>query len=385
MKKIIALTILFLSAATAGAVAQPAPDAITVTGVTVERRGDSVRIGYTATIARRAVGRGRTLVFAPVVTGDGFRRQVPAVVVVHGRGSKVARRRREWILGAVSGYEYATTSGNGQSVAVSTSVPFDERMQGGRVTLESVYGGCCNHEKGDDILLADNILPPPPTPAPVPAPVQVVATTPAPVPPPPVVTVPDPPKVLPADPPAPPAPVEPSAIRDEEFKVYFRVSRYDIDPGYMDNERTLLDLVRSVREILASGDRRLVNIVVGGFASPEGGSEINNRLGFKRAVAMKKYIAMRTGLGYDRIETYNGEVDWEGLRQRIEESTMPEKRQLLDIIDTMPIWDSRRQVGRLGTIMRLNGGDTYRRLLREHFPYLRSGAFIQVYYENYAN
>jgi outer membrane protein OmpA-like peptidoglycan-associated protein len=374
MKKIVALTILVLSAATAAAVAQPAPDAITVTGVTVERQGDRVRVAYTATIARRAVGRGRTLVFAPVITGDGFRRQLPAAVVVHGRGSKVARERREWILGAVSGYEYATTAGNGQSVVVSTNVPFDERMRGGRVTLESVYGGCCNHGKGDDILLADNILPPPPPPAP--APVQVVVTTPAPVPPPPVVTAPAAP--------AAPAPVEPSAIRDEEFKVYFRVSRYDIDHGYLNNGETLLELVRSVREILASRDRRLVKIVVGGFASPEGGSELNNRLGLERALAMKKYIATRTGLGHDRIETYNGEVDWEGLRQRIEESAMPEKRELLDIIDTMPVWDSRRQVGRLGTIMRLNGGDTYRRLLRDHFPYLRSGATIQIFYENHS-
>jgi hypothetical protein len=66
----------------------------------------------------------------------------------------------------------------------------------------------------------------------------------------------------------------------------------------------------------------------------------------------------------------------------VEKSNLPEKRDILSIIDNTPVWDSGRQVGRLGELMRLNGGRTYRYLLNEYFPYLRSGAFIRVYHKS---
>jgi outer membrane protein OmpA-like peptidoglycan-associated protein len=171
---------------------------------------------------------------------------------------------------------------------------------------------------------------------------------------------------------------------EDGAKIFFRVRSSFIEAGYMNNEATLNDLVSAIRRMLSSPDSRIARIVVGGFASPEGGSQINDRLARERATAVKNYIVENTGMWSDRIVVYNGSVDWLGLRQRIEASTMPERDILLDIIDNVPVWDNRRNVGRLGTIMRLNGGDTYRRLLREHFPYLRSGAFIKVYYENYS-
>jgi hypothetical protein len=367
MKRLIALSVLFLSAAAAVSAARPADEAITVTGVTVERLGGNVNIGYTATIAPKAVKRGRALVFAPVVTNGGFRLQLPAVVV-NGKGSKAAQARREYIFGAESGYKYAAATTNGQGITVSESIPFDGWMTGGRVTLESVYGGCCSHSH-NNILLADHILPPPAEPKPMPKPA--------------------PPRISVGDSLAQifafVRPVGKPDATGGGLNIFFRVNRYDIDPDYMDNEQTLADLVGAIRAIRASSDSRVVKVVVGGFASPEGGSEINYRLGHERAKAVKSYLEANTGLRSDMIATHNGEVDWRSLRKMIEEGEMPEKQRLLDIIDTMPVWDSRRGVGRLGTIMRMNGGRTYRHLATEHFPYLRTGAFISVYYENQPN
>jgi hypothetical protein len=82
------------------------------------------------------------------------------------------------------------------------------------------------------------------------------------------------------------------------------------------------------------------------------------------------------------ILLHNGSVDWRGLRVMVERSSLLEKREIISIIDNTPIWDSRRQVGRLGELMKLNGGRTYRYLLNEYFPHLRSGAFIRAYYRN---
>jgi hypothetical protein len=363
MKKIIALTVFFLSAAAAVHAARPV-NPITVTGLNIERQGDSVRLGYTADIAKKAARRGRSMVFAPVIANGGFRLQLPAVVV-NGRGSKIARARREYLLGAASGYDYAATTGNGESIAITENVPFDARMTGGRITLESVYGGCCSH-RHDSILLADNILPLPPQPVPAPPRISVGDSLAA------VFTF-----VCHAD--------DIGDEREGAASIFFRLRRWNIDPGYMNNEHTLFDIVGAVRAIRASSDSRVVRIVVGGYASPEGGSALNSRLGHERAIAVQELLAINTGLPRNMIEAHNGEVDWRGLRMRIEASNMPEKRELLRIIDNVPVWDSRRNVGRLGTIMRLNGGLTYHRLNAEHFPYLRCGAFIRVYYENQPN
>jgi outer membrane protein OmpA-like peptidoglycan-associated protein len=311
--------------------------------------------------------------------GDGFRLALPAVIV-HGPGSKIARLRREWVAGTTPEYGSATIAKNMQTVEMSATVPFDERMTGGSVIFESVEGGCCRYDPRGGVMLAGNILPlsgpvvaSEPVQAPQPVPNSVADKL--------SVTV---------------SFVFPIAEynENEPFKktggergnvseIFFRTGRHDIDPYYMDNRQALATLESVIRSITASKDSRIERIVVGGFASPEGGTRINESLAYRRAVSLKRYIMNKTGVRNDRITVYNGLVDWQELRARIEaDDYLYEKRAVLDIIDNTPVWDSRRQVGRLGQIMRLNGGATYRYLLREHFPYLRSGALIKVYYQN---
>jgi hypothetical protein len=55
---------------------------------------------------------------------------------------------------------------------------------------------------------------------------------------------------------------------------------------------------------------------------------------------------------------------------------------VLEIIDTTPIWDPQNGDGRENALRRLNGGATYRYMLRNFFPELRHAAYIKVFYEN---
>ncbi len=380
MKKIFTLTILLLASLTASrAQTSVAEGAVKIDAVTIEQAGETVQVSYTAAIARKAVKRNHTLVIAPVITDGEYRQSLPAVVI-NGRGSKIARRRREWIAPEKGAYKDAMTAHGGETITAQATVPFQEWMRGAEIVFESVEGGCCDYDKLNDVLVADNILP-------VEQPVLVADITPKTdewIP----VTLADSLStaftfVLPL---SEFDEEEPFKLYDDErdsaLAIFFRVARYDIDADYMDNARTLSNLVGVIEMIMSSHDSRIEKIVVAGFASPEGSFQLNDRLAFERAVSVKKYIMDHTGMSDGRIAVYNGSVDWRGLRAMVAKSSLPEKRRILSIIDNTPIWDSRNNRGRLGELQRLGDGSTYRYLLNEYFPYLRSGAFIKVYYEN---
>lgn len=377
MKKIFTLTILFILAVTAS-VAQVADGRVKVGNLQVEDLGETVKVSFTATVAPKAVKRDHSLVFIPVIVNGGFRQSL-SPVVVQGKGSKIARRRREWVAKQVAGYDAATYTENGRTVAITTTVPMQKWMLGADLIFESVEGGCCTYGKLDDILFAENIII-----RQAPEPVAIAEAEPVWVP----VSVADSLStaftfVLPM---SEFDENEPFRIYDDEREnslvVYFRLAKHDIDAAYMENAHTLSNLTTAINMIMESKDGNVERIIVAGFASPEGSFEFNDRLAFERAVSVKKYLMETTGARDEQIMVFNGSVDWRGLRAMVAKSNLPEKRQVLSIIDNTPVWDSQRQVGRLGELMRLNDGKTYRYLLNEYFPYLRNGAFIRVYYEN---
>lgn len=77
---------------------------------------------------------------------------------------------------------------------------------------------------------------------------------------------------------------------------------------------------------------------------------------------MKRY-----GLPSSLIVSVNGMgEDWDGLRSAVEESDMPEKAEILSIIDGYGIFE-----GRELQLLNMRGGQPYRRMLRELFPPLR--------------
>ncbi len=170
--------------------------------------------------------------------------------------------------------------------------------------------------------------------------------------------------------------------RENGLEIYFPLAKYEIRLDYLDNAYNLNNLIGCIEMIASSPDSRVARIVVAGFASPEGTFAVNDRLAFERAVSLKKYIIDNTVIGDDRVAVFNGSVDWRGLRARIVRGTLPERDAVIRIIDQVPVVGGAGEPGRLEELRRMNSGRTYRYLQAEHFPYLRSGAFIKVFYEN---
>lgn len=172
------------------------------------------------------------------------------------------------------------------------------------------------------------------------------------------------------------------ADREESVSILFRSGSSVILADYQDNERNLELLVSTINQINQSPDSRISDILIVGYASPEGDYRLNQGFAEARATALKKYLIQRTEVGTESFSMINGGVDWFGLSQLVNESDMPEKEEVLKIIDPPFIQTDKEKQDRRIRLMHLKGGLPYRYMLQNFFPKLRSGTCIKVFYEN---
>lgn len=373
MKKLATLIILIATALSAAS-AQTAGDIIEITDMAIVRNGEDVDISFRAEAGRRAVKSKYTATIQPVMSGVSGDVELP-VIIVEGRRAAIARKRH----GTEASYpSNAYIVRNGGTVDYKFSVPFDILNPGSELHLDATLAGCCSEQQAQRELLASNFIRE-----------GIIVIDPI-------------YELMPpttgenlADKYAFVAPLSEfeqqsgkdrdayiSDTRDFSLTIYYHQSRRIIDPVYRNNKKILDDLMDAINSLLAAGDSKISHVVIAGFASPEGTTTYNQKLAYDRAVVLKDYLVAQTGIDAELIDIYNGGVDWAGLRWLVEKSDMKEKSQVIDILDNVPVWDVKNNRGRRGELMKLNGGMTYRTMLREIFPELRNATYIRIYYED---
>ena len=157
-------------------------------------------------------------------------------------------------------------------------------------------------------------------------------------------------------------------VRHRQGKAYldFPVGRSVILPTYRRNPEELSKIDDAIRDVVGNSDVTIQGIYIEGYASPEGTYESNDRLSKARAEALKGYIMQKFNLNSSLFKVNNVAEDWDGLVELVNASEMPQKEQILRIIESISIFD-----GRESALMRLNGGTPYRLMLKEMFPDLR--------------
>ena len=350
MKKVFVIILAILSITASEAATNPR--AVDIKDIEVVQSEGLVSVYFTINTGKKATKKDYNLVVNPVLQNGKDRLQLPSVVIL-GKRAHVTQERHS-LNGGYNDPEsnyYSMT--NNQSLRYETRFPYDAWMSGSRLVFEGVSVGCCTSKEVLMGTIADNLLAAPPKEEP-----QYQDF------------------------------VKPiSQYQDGMFDrsgaitVHFRQAKIDIDPWLFNNEWSLAQILSSVRQLQASGVHKVAKIVIAGFASPEGTVAINYRLGRDRGQVIKDYIVRNTGMSPSMISTYNGEVDWIGLREFVVNSDMPSKYRVLDIIDNTPVKDyTGTKAVRLGELQRL--GEPYRYMYRTFFPLLRQAAYINVYYED---
>lgn len=155
--------------------------------------------------------------------------------------------------------------------------------------------------------------------------------------------------------------------------IQFRISNSRINPALGDNAAELANMDSVIAAVNADTTALVSRVTVSGSASPEGPESLNIRLSHLRAKALKNhYSSFLDNLEVPVDYNYAG-PNWEGLRQLVlDDETVPDRFDIINIIDS-------EAANRLQKLKRLSGGATYRWLLKNLYPKLRSST-LEVEY-----
>ena len=116
--------------------------------------------------------------------------------------------------------------------------------------------------------------------------------------------------------------------------VDFPVNLTTIYPDYRNNAAELAKITATIDSVRNDKDITVKALSIKGFASPEGSYENNVRLAKGRTEALRNHIQQLYSFPYGFIETSYEPEDWEGLREYVVGSSLPNRDGILAIIDS---------------------------------------------------
>lgn len=374
MKRIVIIYLLIVGAASLAA--QNTRLQLNISDLEWKLNEEQVEISFKLRTPLKVVKSGHHLVLQPYIFNKKDSLTLPSILV-QGKKAETSEKRHILTTGNNKKENFQFRGKTGQTVNYTTVVPYQDWMSGGRLAIYALDISCCdaiewgsenlavdlfaNKQQVEEEVIVEEVVKK-----------GVVKNTTA--------------NKLAADYRflAPYFEFNPinTDSREDVLTIYFRQGKDDIDRGYHNNNQSLVDLVSAIRSVNQSTDSRVSAVVISGFGSPEGTATFNEQLAESRTNILKEFVILNCPISSEQIYINKGWIDWLGLRTLVERSDMQDKYQVLDIIDNIPVWDASRKVGRLSTLMKLNGGIPYRYMLEKFFPLLRNTVYIKVYYNN---
>ena len=154
----------------------------------------------------------------------------------------------------------------------------------------------------------------------------------------------------------------------------FPVNETIIYPEYRGNPAELYRIRQSIEVVKNDPNTIITAITIHGYASPEGPYDNNIRLARNRTEALKQYVCDLYSFDRSLIKTAYTPEDWRGLRRYVENSSLENKTDILQIIDSDLEPDAKNW-----KLQVFDGGKTYRHLLDEVYPALRHSDYAIWY------
>lgn len=356
-KSILSLLSLFAIAFVATAQHKEYTGKMNITPLQLEQVGDSLRISIDFDMRGVRVDTRRSISLIPVLVAADGQKKLPEVMV-KGRANYLTSKREVALMSKskqelysqnlpyaiVKGYKSEAS----KHIIYKKTIAFEPWMKQARLDIREDLCGCGNPPRSlviselvDHVQLERVVLPYEITP-------HLVYVQPA---------------------------VEMVKKREMVGEVFldFVVSKIDIRPNYMNNPRELKKIADMMEEVKNDPSIKVNGIYVEGYASPEGTLEFNKYLSKGRANALIEYLLLRFSYPREMYRVVFVGENWSGLSELVSGSNLPEKQQLLSIINNT-------KVNRKDEIFAINGGDTYRYMLNEYYPTLRK-AICKIDYE----
>lgn len=343
-----------------------APESISIANARVHRAGQDVEVTFDVSVDR--LNSHYKVVLTPVLY-NGTNRVEMAPMTLMGRKRNIADQRN----GEAGGPNRYVAARSQMPVTYTATVPYKDWMQTVSLSVGKVVEGCCTQSAADGNVLAENVL------------LHYKIT--------PHFGRDKQEYVLTA--------LEKYTLENpflhpiEEYEsrydlltkdrikgasaVQFKVGSSAIDANLAGNKELLAQMERAMNLIIEDPNASLKQIMIAGYASPEGGLAGNTALAQRRAEAVKNYLLKHLDIPKERdmFELYNGREDWDGLREMVAGSQMEHRSEVLALIDKYTM----EQEVRKTELRQLAGGTPYRYMLENYYPTLRNAGYIQVYYD----
>lgn len=173
-------------------------------------------------------------------------------------------------------------------------------------------------------------------------------------------------------------------VTSDTLQVYFRQGNIRLDPSFRDNGTRLEEFSEHFKTLLDNPQSKVRSILIVSGASPEGSSTHNRYLSENRAKVVCDYLIGNGLAKPSDIEIESRGVDWNGLADRVWESDLPYRDEVLEILE-LPEWihkggkivDSRK-----ARLMNYQGGRVWNELFDLYFADLR-GTRVMIAYNIY--
>ena len=313
----------------------------------VEKSDGTLLIGMTLDFGEIKVPSGRSLVCTPVISaGDSIRPLTP--VILSGRDRHILYERTDRTYTTHDEYELRRENGKPQTFEYTTRTPMAPWMKKSEVALVIDECGCGWEALQNDrsplfpINMAEPVVLKP----------LLAYRTPE---------------------------AEAVKARSIEGKAFldFPVNKITIYPDYRNNPRELAAIRATIESVKDDPYATITEVWIKGFASPEGTYANNTYLAENRAKALRDYVKSLYRFEHATFSVDFEPEDWEGLEKRLEEMNLPDKAELLAIIRNPEPRDMDKKELKLKT---LNGGTSYKILLRDIYPALRHSDYVVKYH-----
>lgn len=147
--------------------------------------------------------------------------------------------------------------------------------------------------------------------------------------------------------------------------VDYPVSQTVIYPDYHNNQVELGKIRATIDSVRLDPDVTVTELFIKGFASPESPYSNNTRLAKGRTEAIREYVRNLYDIPQGVIKTDYEPENWEGLREYLLNTNLPNKYSIVELID------SDTEPDRKEWLIKSRYPQDYAFLLKECYPYLR--------------
>lgn len=310
----------------------------------MKQQGDSLVIDMDIDMTSMNLGVNRGYILTPVITSESEEIELPRVMIQGTARNKAFIRELE--LNDVAYYEYesnlpyAIVKPKGR-LNYTFAVPFEPWMTEANLDIEEDLCGCGDQTKMARVRVFDALTK------------DVIAE--------PVYRV--RPYLAYIQP-----EVEEIKNRQEIGNAYldFPRGKNEILPNFGNNPLELAKIDKMIRTIATNQDITVHRVYMVGFASPESSLKFNTDLSRARSESMMKYFMNNSTIPSHMFETRTGGEDWEGFRMLLEEMPIPDKSEIIYLMNTVKDLDAREKA-----ISKVGGGRPYKIIYDEIYPKLR--------------